>query len=194
MTFKLDKRREEKISKYLSFVLRHNSRGYTMDSFGWVPVSEFTIKDCTLDELQYVVKNDNKQRFEFSVDGSKIRARQGHSLEVDVELQEKEPPEILYHGTLLSSYRLYIIREGIKKMNRQHVHLSGDIDTAKVVATRRQGEWCILRVQAKQMHDMGFKFYLSNNGVWLTDYVPTLYLSGRVKRRPNGDLYGGATS
>lgn len=187
----MKKNEEIKISKYLSYVLRHNSTGYSMDANGWVPVTAFTVPEqVTMDDLEQVVKNNNKQRFEFNDDHTKIRARQGHSLDVDVELTEKKPPEWLYHGTQLSAYRQCILAQGIKKMNRQHVHLSPEIDTAHVVATRRQGEWCIIRVHAKQMFEMGLKFFLSNNGVWLTDFVPSIYLSGTVKRRSDGTLYG----
>lgn len=103
----------------------------------------------------------------------KIRARQGHSVNVDVELKEMTPPDVLYHGTAETSVDA-IMKEGILKMNRIHVHLSQTVETAINVG-KRHGNPAVLRINARQMHEDGIKFYLSNNGVWLTDFVDPMY-------------------
>ena len=172
-----------KISKFLSLVLRHKpeSIGLSLDEHGWVRVDELldaankSGKKITLALLQEVVRENDKQRFSFSEDGSRIRANQGHSIQVDLELTQLTPPKVLYHGTVerfLSSIRT----KGLLRQNRQYVHLSPDEETAKIVGKRR-GEPVILIVDSSAMSAAGFAFFLSKNGVWLTERVPPDYLS-----------------
>ena len=108
------------------------------------------------------------------VDGDLIRANQGHSVEVDLQLEEKEPPNVLYHGTI-ERFLASIMVEGLKKCQRHHVHLSKDIETARKVGSRR-GKPIVLQVDAGKMHDANFQFFLSVNGVWLTDSVLAVFL------------------
>ena len=129
----------------------------------------------TLEELLEIVATNNKQRYEFSEDMKFIRARQGHSINVDVELAEEVPPVVLYHGTPKENLPS-ILDKGICKMSRNHVHLSDTIETASNVGARREKDFIVLSVKAKQMHEDGFVFYLSRNQVWLTEYVPAKYL------------------
>lgn len=128
----------------------------------------------TMEELCVIIALNNKKRFEFSDDYTRIRARQGHSVSVDVELHEALPPDILYHGTAQQSVDA-ILKEGFKKGNRMHVHLSADPAVAEGVG-QRHGVPVILRVNSKEMRKAGIIFYLSRNGVWLTDYVDPKYL------------------
>ena len=161
--------------KSLAFLLRHD-RDYAFDEHGWRRVDDLVSNHgFTLEELQHIVKNSNKQRFEFSDDGQAIRARQGHSVNVDVVLAETIPPEWLYHGTPKVNLPS-ILEKGICKMNRNHVHLSETIETASNVGARRGKDFVVLSVKAKQMHEDGFVFYLSRNQVWLTEHVPAKYL------------------
>ena len=129
----------------------------------------------TLEELLEIVATNNKQRYEFSEDMKFIRARPGHSINVDVELAEEVPPVVLYHGTPKENLPS-ILDKGICKMSRNHVHLSDTIETASNVGARREKDFIVLSVKAKQMHEDGFVFYLSRNQVWLTEYVPAKYL------------------
>ena len=126
------------------------------------------------DELVEIVKTNNKQRYEFFADMTKIRARQGHSVNVDVGLEECVPPPILYHGTAEHSLEA-VMREGLKRQTRLHVHLSTDIDTATNVG-RRHGKPVVVCIDAARMAEDGGKFYLSRNGVWLADEVKPQYL------------------
>lgn len=159
-----------KKGKELAFLLRHD-KDYEFDSHGWRETSDLTRNHgYTKAELEEIVSTDDKGRYEWNQDKSKIRARQGHSIEVDVDLEEKEPPEVLYHGTS-GRFIDSIIKTGIKKMQRTHVHLSPDKETASKVGTRHGGSLMIIEVKAHKMWEDGCKFYLSRNGVWLTDYV-----------------------
>lgn len=162
-------------SRRLAFLLRHD-RSYRFDSFGWREVSDLLMNhDYSYDELSAIVAENNKQRFEFSEDGRYIRARQGHSIAVDVELTEMTPPEVLYHGT--STYNVaHILSEGILPMTRLHVHLSADVDTAAKVGSRH-GEAVVLVVDAAAMSRAGHKFFVSRNGVWLVDRVDAAYVT-----------------
>jgi putative RNA 2'-phosphotransferase len=167
-----------KKSKHLSLVLRHKpeSAGLTLDDAGWVEVSKLLpAMKMTIEELKDVVENNNKQRFEFNIDESKIRARQGHSVDVDLGYKPEVPPDVLFHGTVKSSLDS-IMKEGLKKMNRLHVHLSPDMETAIKVGSRR-GIAVLLKIDAKRMHEAGIKFYHTDNNVWLTDNVPAKYIS-----------------
>lgn len=167
-----------KLSKLLSLVLRHNpdTIGITLDKNGWTDVEKLLNRlgrSTTMDDLRNVVKNDNKKRFTFNEDETKIRANQGHSVEVDLELEELEPPDVLYHGTA-SRFIDNIKKIGIQKRNRQYVHLSADARVAATVGIRH-GEPVIIHIDAKKMFDYGHKFYKSKNGVWLTDMVDPQY-------------------
>lgn len=161
--------------KELSFLLRHDKE-YQFDEHGWREVADLIERHgYTLEEIKDIVATNDKKRYEFSDDGKRIRARQGHSVDVDVELKECMPPDTLYHGTA-ARFVDSILREGITKRSRLYVHLSADAPTAFKVG-KRHGTPAVLAVDAMEMVADGFKFYLSNNGVWLTEYVPTKYLN-----------------
>lgn len=125
--------------------------------------------------LEYIVNNSDKQRFTFNNDKSKIRANQGHSIEVELDLQEKIPPTILYHGTV-DKFVDSIRNSGIEKRSRNHVHLSAETETAIKVGSRK-GTPVILTVNSGQMYKDGYKFYQSKNDVWLIDFVPKEYIN-----------------
>lgn len=162
-------------SKRLAYLLRHD-RKYQFDANGWREVSDLIEKHgFTFEDLCVIVDTNNKRRFEFSEDIQYIRARQGHSIHVDVELEECVPPPILFHGTAEHSVNT-ILKEGLKSQNRLYVHLSSTMETAINVG-KRHGAPVVLKVDAQKMFKDGAKFYLSRNGVWLTDYVATEYLS-----------------
>lgn len=171
------------ISKFLSFVLRHSPEtiGLSLDENGWANVDELLQKSSrdgkvlTIEMLTHVVESNDKKRFAFNNDKSKIRASQGHSIEIELNLKAVTPPEQLYHGTV-AKYLEGIKKEGLLKMSRQHVHLSKDKETAVKVGSRR-GLAQILTVNAGEMHRAGFQFFLSDNGVWLTDSVPENYIA-----------------
>lgn len=174
--------RQIKISKYLSFVLRHDpaAGGVILDPDGWVEIHELLAglsgKDLTFEreELLEVVAANDKQRFALSEDGSRIRASQGHSVSVALGYAPETPPNILFHGTaekFLGSIRLH----GLIKGKRHHVHLSREKETAIKVG-QRHGTPMVLEVRAREMHRDGFAFFCSANGVWLTDHVPVKYL------------------
>ena len=160
--------------KRLSYLLRHD-QSYSFDAHGYREVSDLIQNNgYTMEELLEIVATNNKKRYEFNDDKTKIRARQGHSVNVNVDLRECVPPEILYHGTA-TRFLDSILKNGINKGTRLHVHLSPDEETAVRVG-ERHGSPVVLRINARQMHDDGHKFYLSNNGVWLTDFVALNYL------------------
>lgn len=171
-----------KISKFLSLVLRHEPTkiGITLDSAGWVGVDELIAacnkhgKRITTEQLDFVVENNDKKRFAFNEDKTRIRANQGHSVEVELEYQPTTPPPILYHGTA-SRFLNSINEQGLVKGNRHHVHLSENIKTARAVG-ERHGKAVILVVHSEQMQQDGYQFFLSANGVWLTDHVPMKYI------------------
>lgn len=167
-----------KTSRYLSKLLRHDPDDLQMDSNGWIKVNDLLNKiDISLEELDIIVETNDKKRFRYNEDKSKIRANQGHSINVDVQLDVKEPPHRLYHGTAYRN-KESILKNGIVKMKRQHVHLSQDIDTALNVAKRhcKNDTPIIFEINSKLMSFDGYKFYLSNNDVWLTDYISTIYI------------------
>lgn len=164
-------------SRFISLILRHKPEaiGITLDEHGWANVNELLsgVKiDMSL--LEEIVNTDDKQRYSFNEDKTLIRANQGHSIPVDVELDEVQPPEFLWHGTA-EKYMNNICREGLIPKSRLYVHLSSDVPTAMTVG-KRHGEAVLLRIDARKMYQDGFKFYLSKNGVWLTKHVPTSYL------------------
>ena len=164
-------------SRFLSLILRHKPEeiGISLDKNGWANVKELLQKaKMSMEDLEEIVETNNKKRFEFNDLGTKIRASQGHSIDVDLGDESKEPPEILYHGTATKNLDS-IFKEGLKRMNRHAVHLSHDIETAKAVGMRH-GKPIIIHVMAKKMYDKGFKFYLTKNNVWYTEEVPRHYL------------------
>ncbi len=172
------------ISKYMSYILRHrpDTIGITLDEHGWADVEELIAGIAKLYKfdramLEEIVRTDEKQRYSFNEDKTLIRANQGHSIPVDVELEEKEPPEILYHGTG-EKFVASIDATGLIPKSRLYVHLSSNYDTAVNVGLRH-GKPVVYEVQAGQMHRDGYKFYLSVNKVWLTKEVPVKYLKKR---------------
>ena len=169
------------ISKYLSLILRHKPEviGISLDEHGWANVEELIAgiaknHDFNMDLLEEIVCSDEKQRYSFNEDKTLIRANQGHSVPVDVELVEQIPPDILWHGTG-EKYVSAIDTEGLIPKSRLYVHLSKDEDTATKVGTRH-GKPVVYHVLAKKMYDDGYKFFISVNGVWLTKTVPVKYL------------------
>ena len=174
-----------RVSKYLAKYLRHapHELGLELQPGGWVLVDDLLAAaekhgfPISYDELVDCVETNDKQRFAFDVSGELIRANQGHSVEVDLQLEEREPPEFLYHGTV-ERFLPSILEEGLIRGKRHHVHLSKDVETARKVGSRR-GKPVILVVDAGRMHRDGHKFLLSANGVWLTDSVAPAYLTRR---------------
>jgi len=174
----MEKKIEKSISKFLSLVLRHKPEviGLTLDNEGWTNTEELITKynenrhfPITFEELDYVVQHNNKKRFAFNEDQTKIRASQGHSLEISLNYDPVEPPEFLYHGTA-QKFLDSIQKTGIEKRNRHHVHLAADLETALNVGSRH-GKPVILKVHALKMHANGQQFFCSENGVWLTTEV-----------------------
>ncbi len=181
-----------RISKFLSLVLRHEPHrfGITLDGAGWTDVGSL-LEACaahgvviTRDQLAHVVASSDKQRFALSADGAKIRANQGHSVEVELGLAPAVPPALLYHGTV-DRFVASIRTQGLVKGSRHHVHLSADVETAQKVGSRR-GKPVILTVRARELADAGHVFYRSANGVWLVDHVPPQYLDGMPVNRSAG--------
>ena len=170
-----------KLGRFLSLVLRHNpdAAGISLDEHGWADVQELLAgvrrsgRQINMETLERIVRENNKQRYSFNADHTKIRANQGHSLQVDVELTAVKPPRYLYHGTA-ARFLPAIQQEGIKKMSRQYVHLSGDFQTAMEVG-RRHGSPVVITINAEAMAQDGVTFYLSENGVWLCEYVAPGY-------------------
>lgn len=178
----MNEQHKKSISKFLSLILRHSPQNIQiqLDENGWANVDELITKCAkhkhifTFKELEEVVATNDKQRFIFNENKTKIRANQGHSITIDLALQPQTPPDYLYHGTI-SKFLNDIRKVGLLKMSRQHVHLSPDKETAIKVGSRR-GVPVILVVQSNKMHQDGYSFYLSENGVWLTDHVPANYI------------------
>ncbi len=172
----------DKLSVFISLVLRHkpDAAGIQLDEHGWADVDELiegvnhTGRKIDMDILEEIVRTDNKQRYSFNDDKTLIRANQGHSIPVDVELDEKRPPQYLYHGTA-ERFLAAIMAEGLRPMSRLYVHLSKDEETAVKVG-KRHGSPVVLKVKAGEMYNNGNKFYLSKNGVWLTKYVEKKYI------------------
>jgi len=180
----MDEKRRTAISKFLSYVLRHEPTavGIMLDAGGWVAV-DVLLDACTQHgrplsrvELDEIVATSSKRRFALSDDGQRIRANQGHSTAVELGYAPAEPPDVLFHGTVgrvLPSIRAH----GLQRMERHHVHLSSDEATARAVGGRR-GKPVILRIDARAMREAGYVFFVTPNGVWLTDTVPPSFVSG----------------
>ncbi|MDJ1181864.1 RNA 2'-phosphotransferase [Roseofilum casamattae] len=171
-----------KISKYLSKHLRHQPErlGLSLEPGGWIAVNTL-LSACrqhqfplSFLELEEVVKTNDKQRFSFNETQTKIRANQGHSVAIDLQLVPLKPPDLLYHGTHKKAIKL-ILNKGLLKQSRHHVHLSKDIATALQVG-RRRGRPVVLEIAARTMYNQGYEFYCSDNGVWLVESVPPQYL------------------
>ncbi|MFO1078475.1 MAG: RNA 2'-phosphotransferase [Planctomycetota bacterium] len=171
------------LSKFLSYVLRHRpgSIGVTLDEHGWVAVDELLARAAAVGRildratLGAIVAADDKQRFTLSEDGNRIRAAQGHSIDVELGLEPVVPPETLYHGTA-TRFLDAIRAEGLRPGGRRHVHLSADEATAVAVG-KRHGKPVVLRVAAGEMHRQGHVFHRADNGVWLTRVVPPVFLA-----------------
>lgn len=177
-----------KTSCFLCMILRHRPEviGITLDAHGWADVRQLVegvsrTRPFDRATLEEIVRTDQKQRYSFNEDGTKIRANQGHSIPVDVELEQCAPPEILWHGTA-EKYEASIDAEGLKPGNRLYVHLSADPETAAAVGARH-GKVVIYRVLSGRMAEDGFPFFRSVNGVWLTRRVPGLYLEKQTAAR-----------
>lgn len=164
-------------SKTLSYILRHKpeSVNIKLDRYGYANVDDILIVlNIKKNELEELVETSDKQRFAFNNDKTKIRASQGHSIKVDLQLVKTIPPTILYHGTHKPALDS-IMSKGLNKMARHHVHLSKDIPTAKIVAARRSNP-IILEIDSKAMFTDNFEFFISDNGVYLVDEVPAKYI------------------
>lgn len=174
--------KSDKLSVFISLILRHkpDAAGISLDEHGWANVQDLinginnTGRKIDIKTLEEIVRTDSKQRYSFNEDHTLIRANQGHSVPVDVDLTEQKPPEFLYHGTA-DRFLASIMKEGLKPMSRLYVHLSKDIETAYKVG-KRHGRPAILKVHSDQMSRDGIKFYISENGVWLTKKVDIKYL------------------
>lgn len=174
-----------KTGKYLSLILRHKPDviGISLDEHGWADVSKLIAgirktRNFDMNMLEEIVQTDNKQRFAFNPDHTKIRANQGHSIAVDVELKEQAPPEVLYHGTG-TKYVSSILKKGLLPQSRLYVHLSKDVPTAITVG-QRHGKPAVFTIWAGEMSRKGYQFFLSENGVWLTKNVPAEYLKNDI--------------
>jgi putative RNA 2'-phosphotransferase len=171
-----------KLSKFLSLVLRHKPQeiGIHLDENGWTSVDELINKmnekgkEVDLELLTEVVETNDKKRFAFNDDKTLIRANQGHSVSIDLGYEPKDPPVVLYHGTGEKYYES-IMKIGLDKRNRHHVHMSKDKNTAITVG-KRHGKPIIFEIDTKQMLEDGHSFFESDNGVWLTNNVPVKYL------------------
>ena len=166
---------------FISLILRHKPEviGISLDEHGWADVDDLLAgiqqtRPFSKEDLEEIVKTDSKQRYSFNEDKTLIRANQGHSIPVDVELEEIMPPKVLYHGSA-EKYVSFIEQEGLIPKSRLYVHLSKDVDTALKVG-KRHGKAIVYLIDAEKMAQDGYKFYLSVNGVWLTKAVPTMYL------------------
>lgn len=175
----------ELIERYLSYILRHHPEDIKLilSDDGWIQINKITEnlkkykkQELSVEKIKEIVKLSSKQRFEIKIENNTeyIRATQGHSINVNMNYKPQTPPDILYHGTG-QKYINSIIKTGLKPKTRQYVHLSSDIKTATSVG-ERHGEVRIIEINSKQMYEDGIKFYLSKNGVWLTDYVNIKYL------------------
>ncbi len=170
------------ISKFLSLILRHNPDkiGLQLDENGWADVQELLLKsknsqpNLDIELLKEIVETNDKKRFAFNEDQTRIRANQGHSIKIDLGYSPKQPPEFLYHGTI-SKFMDAIKENGLLKMSRHHVHLSEERETATKVGSRR-GKPIILTIRSGTMHMKDIQFFQSDNGVWLTDSVSPEYI------------------
>lgn len=183
----MSQKNNESTSKLIALVLRHKPEeiGITLDEYGWANVNELIAgiaktQPFDMTALEKIVNTDEKQRYSFNEDKTLIRANQGHSIPIDVELEEKRPPEILYHGTG-EKYTASIDKQGMLPKSRLYVHLSPDHNTAVKVGSRH-GKPVVYTVAAGEMQKNGYVFYQSVNGVWLTKRVPAEFLRKEDRR------------
>lgn len=179
------------LSKFMCLILRHKPEtiGITLDKHGWADVNELIagvnnyygkhVMDH--ETLTDIVTTDNKNRYSLSSDDDKIRCNQGHSIPVDVELKEEKPPAYLYHGTTAEAYYKIIQSGSISKMSRLYVHMQSSIINAEQSARRWGKTPVVLEIAVDEMYDNGYKFYLSENGVWLVDNVPIKYVRNIIE-------------
>ena len=175
-------KKNTEISKFISLILRHKPEtiDIKLDENGWCNIDsliqgmENSGTKINRELLEYIVRNDSKQRYSINFEKNLIRANQGHSIPVDIEFELKKPPEKLYHGTI-EKFIPSIKNKGLLKAQRQYVHLSQDEETATIVGKRR-GIPIILEIDSRKMDEDGFKFYISTNKVWLCEYVPNKYI------------------
>lgn len=179
--------KDVELGKFISLILRHKPQviGITLDQNGWADTQELLAginasgRYIDMEILERIVRENNKKRYSFNEDKSRIRANQGHSISVNVEMKEMTPPDALYHGT--ADRFLDSIREkGILKMNRQYVHLSADAETAKAVG-KRHGKPVVLVIDTKKMAEDGYIFWLSDNGVWQSEDIKWEYVKKIVQ-------------
>jgi putative RNA 2'-phosphotransferase len=178
----ISEKENQRISKFLSLVLRHQPEtiGIRLDENGWVDLQLLIFKmnqhgvNISMEILDHVVATNNKKRFAYNEGRTLIRASQGHSVNVELGYEPQKPPEILYHGTA-ERFSESILKIGLEKQSRQHVHLSVEVETAISVG-KRHGKPVIFEVASGEMFADGFVFYFSENKVWLTDHVPVRYL------------------
>lgn len=184
----MNNNRETKISKYISYLLRHHPEegNITLDEEGYADTSALIaavrkeFDEFDMPYLEKIVAEDEKTRYSFTDDKSKIRANHGHSVKgISPGLKEVAPPDVMYHGTA-ERFMDSIREQGILKMSRLYVHLSADEETAEEVG-RRHGKPVIISIDTKKMHEDGLKFYNSANGLWLTDTVPVKYFISERK-------------
>ena len=173
---------DTKTSKFISLILRHKPEAINKElrHDGYMLINDLIEGmnnkgyNITINDLDRIVREDGKQRYSFNDDKTLIRANQGHSIPVDVELEEKQPPKYLYHGTA-DRFLDSIMTDGLKPMSRLYVHLSKDEETAMKVG-KRHGKPIVLKIKSEEMYNDGIKFYLSQNSVWLTKYVDMKYI------------------
>lgn len=176
-----------KMSRVLSLVLRHDphSIGLSLDDDGWGLIDDLIVglrkdgKKISREIIERVVETSDQKRFTISEDGLMIRANEGHSVSINMEMVEKEPPTWLFHGTSAAAMEL-IEKEGLNKKEREFVHLTSDQASARKIAERK-GKPVVVEIASKLMHKYDHVFYLADNGVWLTDHVPPDYLNKRTK-------------
>ena len=188
------KQSDESLGRFLSRVLRHQPQAayITLDRHGWADIEKLLAgcvragKSMDRETLERIVRENSKQRYSLSPDGKKIRANQGHSIPVELELREAEPPSRLYHGTA-TRFLESIRREGITRQSRQQVHLSATVETAAAVGARH-GSPVVLPIDAAAMGRDGHAFWLSENGVWLCQEVPWRYVLEEELLYPPGPV------
>ncbi len=184
----------KRMGKYVSMLLRHHPEeaGVVLDEHGWTDVADLVEKvrpryPLTEELLHQLAFGKDKQRYEFSEDGKKVRAVHGHSVEVDLGYEETQPPAVLFHGSA-TKFQESIAKSGLQKQNRQYVHLSENIEQAKAVGSRH-GKLVLYQIDAKKMYEDDYKFYRSTSGVWLTDHVPVQYM--QITESPFHDIMTG---
>lgn len=173
--------KQRNLGKFLAYVLRHHPEavGIALDAHGWADVDALIegiarTRPFDREMLEEIVRTDEKQRYALSADGCKIRASQGHSIAVDLEMKAQQPPDVLWHGSA-TRFHDSIMKQGLQRMGRQYVHLSGDCATAVKVGARH-GTPIVYQVLSREMYADGYPFYRAENGVWLTEQVPAAYL------------------